>query len=67
MLCTITLKGMVSLFRVKDMQSLDSCVQTWTTSLVDVLKIRSSNLASQKKLMAQGDKAVSSATERVCK
>lgn len=46
MLCSITLKGVVTLFRVKDIQSLDSCVQIWTASLVDVLKLRSS-LAQQ--------------------
>ena len=41
MLCTITLKGSVSLFRIKDVQSLDSCVQIWTCYLTDVLKLKS--------------------------
>ena len=45
MLCTLTLKGVVSLFKVKDIQSLESCVQTWTSSLGDVLKLRSNMMA----------------------
>ena len=52
LMCTITLKGVVSLFRVKDMQSLDSCVQIWTSSLADVLKLRSALLLQKKQSTA---------------
>lgn len=55
-MCTITLKGVVSLFRIKDMQSLDSCVQIWTQSLVDVLKLRSALLLQKKQQSVFGEK-----------
>lgn len=40
MLCTISQKGSVSLFKVKDEQSLQSCMLMWQTSLVEPLKAR---------------------------
>jgi hypothetical protein len=56
LMCTITLKGVVSLFRVKDVQSLDSCVQIWTSSLVDVLKLRSALFLQKKQASVFGEK-----------
>ena len=39
-ICTISLKGVVSLFKVKDEQSLQSCMLEWQASLAEPLKAR---------------------------
>lgn len=44
-LATVSIKGNVSLFKVKDVQSLDSCVLQWQASVSDVIKARISAVA----------------------
>ena len=39
-LCSISQRGHVSLFRVKDEQSMQSCMLEWTASLQEPLKAR---------------------------
>ncbi len=41
-LALLTLKGQVQLYKVRDIQALDSCVLEVQASIVDVLKIRNS-------------------------
>ena len=45
-LCTLTLKGMVQMYKIKDVQSLESCVLEWSSSLAEPLRLRNS-LAQQ--------------------
>ena len=45
-LCTVSLKGIVSLFKVKDEQSLQSCMLEWQTSLAEPFRARNLNSAS---------------------
>ena len=56
MLCTVSLKCIVQLFRVKDVQSLDSCVLIWSFSIGDILKFKSS-LEAQKKSISMSEKS----------
>jgi len=53
LLCTLSMKGVVSLFRVKDVQALDSCVLVWSISIADILKLKSSLLAAKPKSALQ--------------
>ena len=39
-LCVITLKGNVQVYRVKDVQALDSCVLEWSAPLIEPLRLR---------------------------
>ena len=52
---TISMKSVVQLFRVKDVQSLDSCVLLWTSSLAETLKLKS-GLLNQRKQTTIGEK-----------
>jgi len=54
-MCTISMKSVVSLFRVKDVQSLESCVLIWTASLAETLKLKSA-LQAQRKQTSMGEK-----------
>lgn len=57
MLCTVSMKSVVQLFRVKDMQSLDSCVLIWSISIADTLKFRSALESQKKSIQQMGEKA----------
>lgn len=54
-MCTISMKSVVSLFRVKDVQSLESCVLIWTASLAETLKLKSA-LQAQRKQTSMSEK-----------
>lgn len=49
LLCTLSMKSVVQLFKVKDVQALDSCVLVWSISIADILKLKSSLLAAKPK------------------
>ena len=46
-LCTISLRGNVSLFKVKDEQSLQSCMLEWQASLAEPFKARNANINNE--------------------
>ena len=46
-LCTLSVKGAVSLFRVKEVASIDSCVLEWKAELSDILKQKNKVYVSQ--------------------
>lgn len=39
-LCTISVKGDVRLFKVKELASIDSCQLEWQASISDILRIK---------------------------
>jgi len=52
-LCTLSVKGVVSLFKVKEVMSMDSCTLEWQASLSDILKLKQSPELDDKKVYVE--------------
>ena len=46
----MTIKGTISLFKVRDVQALDSCTLEWKAELSDVIRQRNTGVADESKV-----------------